>query len=320
MDMVSRCGGIDMSLKRQAAVIISLLSLLMLRCGEDPLEITVTSPVDGAQVSGILRIQTRTSSNAALVAFYVDDVCVDTCRAAPFVCCWNTFRHADSASHYLYAIAQDRDGHEVCSDSVRVFVFNADMIFADDFEPYFPDRYPYAGWFEIWAGAGSNHTYVNDEVAHGGVQSFRLRGLGDWPRTDGVEIDLSGIQQLTYELNVMIPSSDSTGSLFGFFALINPTTGMVCNGVLFERDDGLIYAHGAIEDSTGLVWLRDTWYSVRVSLDYAELSMNVWLNDEQIVTDLPAVPSWWTDTFAIATEHGAAGIVYYDDLKIFRRD
>ena len=312
--------GTDMCVMKQNILAIVLSFLLILNCGEQVLEITVTSPADGSQVNGILRIQTRTSSNTVIVAFYVDDICIDTCRSAPFACCWNTFEHADSAAHCIYAIAQDRDGEELCSDSVRVFVDNGDMIFADDFESYFPSSYPHAGWFEIWAGAGGSHTYVDGEVAQSGAQSFRLRGLGDWPRTDGVEISLPDIQRLTYELNVMITSLDSTGALFGFFSLINPTTGMISNGVLFDRVDGMVYAHGAVEDSTGYRWQRDTWYAVRVSLDFVALEMDVWINDEQIVFDLPAVPSWWTDTFALATEYGAAGIVYYDNVKIFQQE
>ncbi|MDH4209876.1 MAG: Ig-like domain-containing protein [candidate division WOR-3 bacterium] len=309
-----------MILMRNAAITVVFSSLLILQCGEETLDVAITQPVDGAEVSGIVRIEAQTSNNTVSVVFYADDVCIDTCRAAPFVCCWNTFAHADSSSHYLYAIGQDRKGDELCSDSVLVLVYNGNMIFADDFEAYSPNSYPYAGWFEIWAGAGSNHTYVDDQVSYSGVQSFRLRGLGDWVRTDGVELDLSGIQQLTYELNVMVPSQDSAGALFGFFALINPTSGMIYNGVLFEHSDGLIYAHGAIEDSTGHLWLRDTWYSVRVSLDYVGLSMSVWLDDEQIVSDLPAVPREWTDTFAIATEYGAPGIVYYDDVSVFQHE
>jgi hypothetical protein len=310
-----------MTSMRNAVIAVVVSSLLVFQCSEETLNVTITQPADGAEVSGIVRVEAETSNNAIIVVFYVDEASIDTCRAAPFMCCWNTFAHPDSSSHHLYAIARDRKGDELCSDSVLVFVNNGDMIFADDFETYSPNSYPYTGgWFEIWAGAGSNHTYVNDQVSYSGAQSFRLRGLGDWPRTDGVELDLSGIQQLTYEINIMVPSQDSAGAVFGFFALIDPTSGMICNGVLFEHSDGLIYAHGAIEESTGHVWLRDTWYSVRVLLDYVGLSMSVWLGDEQIVFNLPAVPREWADTFAIATEYGAPGIVYYDDVKVFQHE
>jgi len=82
----------------------------------------------------------------------------------------------------------------------------------------------------------------------------------------------------------------------------------------------LVYARGIAQDSTGRMWSYDTWYTIKVTLDYAQLRMNVWLDDEQIVFNLPAVPRDWTDTFALATEYGSAGIVYYDDLKIFESE
>jgi hypothetical protein len=70
---------------------------------------------------------------------------------------------------------------------------------------------------------------------------------------------------------------------------------MIYNGVMFEYADGLIYVHGAVEDSTGQAWLYDTWYSVKVSLDYVGLLMNVWVDGVQVVFDLPAVPCEWAD-------------------------
>jgi hypothetical protein len=45
--------------------------------------------------------------------------------------------------------------------------------------------------------------------------------------------------------------------------------------------------------------------------------MNVWVDNEQIVFGLPAVPRDWADTFALATEYGKAGVVYYDDINIY---
>ncbi len=302
---------------KHSILIASLASFLILQCGEDSLEVRITYPVEGSLTSGIVRVEASTSDNAVRVVFYVDDICIDTCTAAPFFCCWNTFLLADSTEHFLSATACDRKGNELCSDSVLVTVCNGDTLFADDFEPYLPGAYPDAGWFEIWAGAGSNHTYVDADVAHSGTQSFRLRGLGDWVRTDGVGLNLADIQHLTYELSLMIPSSYSAGALVGFFTLLNPTCGMIYNGVMFEYADGLIYVHGAVEDSTGQVWLYDTWYSVKVSLDYVGLLMNVWIDGVQVVFDLPAVPCEWADTFAIATEYGAPGIVHFDDVRIF---
>jgi hypothetical protein len=236
---------------------------------------------------------------------------------APFVYIWNTFGLIEHSSHILYALAEDRKGNQVCSESVSVLVENSNKVFVDDFEAYSPGSYPRAGWFEIWMGAGSNHTYVDDSVGFAGTQGFRLRGLDSWVRTDGVELYLNDVECLTYEVSLMLPSGEPTGALFGFFVLLNPQLGTIYNGIWFSHTDSSVYARGVVEDSTGYIWEYDTWYTVRVILDFNELKMNTWVNDEQVVFDLPAVPLSWTDTFALATEYGKAGIVYYDDVDIF---
>ena len=223
----------------------------------------------------------------------------------------------DGSDQLIYAVAEDRKGNEVISDSVAVIVDNGNVIFSDDFEPYQPGFYPEACWFEIWMGAGSIHTYVEGGGGLSGTQAFRLRGLNDWVRTDGVELVLNNVQALTYETSLMIPSTEPTGALFGFFMLLTPQLGTIYNGIWFSHTDSSLYARGAVEDSTGYTWQYDTWYTVRVTIDYAQLRMNAWLDDEQVVFALPAVPIDWTDTFALATEHGKAGIVYYDNINIF---
>jgi hypothetical protein len=298
-------------------LVLSLLFMLS-RCGEEALEVHVSHPDDGSTVNGILRITVDASDNVVGVSFYVDDSCMYYAQAVPFIYVWNTFLLPDSSQHVIYAIAENRKGDEVCSDSVWVIVANGITVFADDFESYMPRTYPDAGWFEIWPGAGSNQTYVDSGVANCGIQGFRLCGLSVWPRTDGVELELADIQQLTYSASIMIPSVERTGALFGFFLLLNPQLGTIYNGVWFSQEDSLIYARGIAEDSTGCVWKSDTWYSVDVSIDFVSLMMNVWVDSEQIVFDLPACPCNWTDTFALATEYGSAGLVYYDDIKIFK--
>jgi hypothetical protein len=291
--------------------------LVLLKCNDGQIWVSITHPADNSRVSGILRVEVDAGDDVRSVAFYIDDSCRYVSRAAPFHYVWNTFSSADSLLHTIYVLGEDRKGNETYSDTISVMVDNEDTVFADDFEPYFPGHYPEAGWFEIWLGAGSAHTYVAQDNANSGVQSFRLRGTADWVRTDGVELGLGDILQLTYEVTVLIPSENPTGALFGFFVLVNPTLGTIYNGVWFSHEDGLVYARGLFEDSTGIAWAHDTWYRVRVGLDYVELKMNVWLDDEQIVFDLLAAPLDVTDTFALATEYGNAGIVYYDDIKMF---
>ena len=298
-------------------ILVIVFAFALLECGDEALEVSITHPLDGTLVNGILRISADASDNVASIAFYANDSCLGETRTAPFVHVWNTFTLPDSSTQVVYAIAEDRKGNEVVSDSVSVIVHNGNVIFADDFEPYQSGSYPEACWFEIWMGAGSAHTYVEDGSGLDGTRGFRLRGLSDWVRTDGVELAFDNVQELTYETSLMIPSGDPTGALFGFFVLLNPQLGAIYNGIWFSHADSSVYARGIVEDSTGYVWQYDTWYSVRVVLDFAQLRMNAWLDGDQIVFDLPAVPLDWTDTFALATEYGEAGIVYFDNINIF---
>jgi hypothetical protein len=293
------------------------LFFLLLTCGDETLEVSIDNPVDGSIVSGIVRVRADASDNAVHVSFYIDDSCMHVTGKAPFIYIWNTFNYIEHSSHMLYAFAEDRKGNQVCSESISVIIENGNKVFADDFELYSPGSYPDAVWFEIWMGAGSSQTFVDASTGTGGTQGFRLRGLDVWVRTDGVELALSGVEHLTYEISLMIPSGEPTGALFGFFMLLNPQLGTIYNGIWFSHLDSSVYARGVMEDSTGYIWQHDTWYSVKVTLDFTQLKMNTWLNGEQIVFDLPAVPLDWTDTFALATEHGKAGMVYYDDVNIY---
>lgn len=298
-------------------IFISIVLLFTLvTCGEDEYsEVHITVPQDGAIVGGMVRVETNVSA-ALEVQFYVDDTLVYTCDSAPFVFTWNTFRLPNGSSHIIFAKVECMNYDEVYSDTVLVTADNGTMIFADDFESYLPGDYPYAGWFEIWAGAGSSYTFVEWGIAGPAERSFRLEGTDDWVRTDGVELVLDDIDQLTYETSLMIPSADTTGALFGFFVMLSPSLGTIYNGVRFSSGDRLVYARGALVTNTGHMWEHDTWYSVRVTLDYSQTIMDVWLDEEQIVSGLAAMPRDLTDTFALATEYGARGVVYYDDVKL----
>ena len=296
-------------------VVISML--LLLTCSDQPLQVNIEHPVDGTTVSGILRVTAGVSNNVVEVIFFVDDSCLHVAEDEPFTCLWNTYKSIEGSSHIICAIAEDRKGNQVYSDSIVVIVENGNTLFLDEFEAYLPLSYPEAAWFVIWQGAGNSHTFVDHGIGYGGSQGFRLRGLDSWVRTDAVELVMNDVHGLTYEVSLMIPSNEPTGALFGFFVLLNPQLGTIYNGIWFCHTDSSVYARGVLEDSTGYVWQHDTWYAARVTIDYDELTMNAWLNDEQIVFDLPAVPSVWTDTFALATEHGKAGLVYYDNIKIY---
>ena len=305
---------------KKKLTLLTVCILLWIACGGDNQQqvVEIISPDDESIVNGIVDIIVETTGDVDSVKFYIDDSFKLTSISEPYVYSWNTYPLADSSTHEIYAGAYFIDGTEEISDTIFVTVYNGPTIFSDGFEYYFEGQYPLSGgWFEIWPGTGSGDTYVEGGISHGGNKSFRLSGSSSWVRTDGVELYLTDVNQLTYEVAVMIPASSEAGAVFGFFVLFNPNLGAIYNGVLFNFEDSLIYVRGITEENTGYSWNRDIWYSVKVVLDYDNLTMNVWLGNEQIASDLEAAPREISNVFALSTEYGAGGIVYYDDIEIY---
>ncbi len=302
----------------KVVVIVFVCLFWILGCGKEEPNIEITNPADGALVNGLVEITVEASNNTEIVEFYIDDSLAFTSTSYPNIYLWNTFPLAESSWHDIYAQAYNEEGIGGNVDTISVIVFNDSTIFADDFETYSAGEYPSAsGWFEIWAGTDSGSTYIASDIAYSGNKSFKLNGSAPWVRTDGVDLQLTEVHRLTYEFAVMIPASSGTGAILGFFVLLNPSTGTVYNGVLFDFEDGLVYVRGIAEASTGYAWSPDIWYSVRVMLNYDSLSMNVWLNNDQIASNVAAASIGTSNTFAIATEYGGGGVVYYDDILIY---
>jgi hypothetical protein len=157
-------------------------------------------------------------------------------------------------------------------------------------------------------------------IAHSGDQSFRICGDSLLVRTDGVELDLADIVQLVYECAVMIPQSNSAGALFGFFVQVNPNMGEIYNGILFDSGDNMIYVRGVLPESTGFSWTRDTWFQLKVVLNYDIRSMDVWLDNQQIANDIYAADRELSNIFAVSTVYGDSGAVFYDDVTIYREE
>lgn len=95
-------------------------------CGGSPPSATITSPQDGATVSGTMTIQASASDNVAVdrVEFYVDDFLLSTDATAPYSASWNTEDETDGF-HTLLARAFDNEGAMGDSPVVSVAVDNA---------------------------------------------------------------------------------------------------------------------------------------------------------------------------------------------------
>jgi peptidoglycan/xylan/chitin deacetylase (PgdA/CDA1 family) len=90
-------------------------------------QVTLTSPVNGATVGGVVRLEasaTDVGSGVGRVDFYVDGKIVATATSVPYRVNWNTNnnKQVPRGSHTIYAIAVDRAGNSRVSTSVTVTV------------------------------------------------------------------------------------------------------------------------------------------------------------------------------------------------------
>lgn len=87
---------------------------------------SITSPVNGATVSGTVTISANASDNVGVtrVDFYVDGSLVGTDTTSPYSYAWNTTTYANGA-HTLFTRAFDAAGNSGTSATVNVTVSNA---------------------------------------------------------------------------------------------------------------------------------------------------------------------------------------------------
>jgi hypothetical protein len=86
--------------------------------------VAITSPANGATVTGNIKIVASASdsqSGVASVAFYVDGSLIGTATNSPWQVQWNT-RRVPTGQHVLTAIATDRVGNSQASAAITVTV------------------------------------------------------------------------------------------------------------------------------------------------------------------------------------------------------
>jgi hypothetical protein len=305
-------------MSRSLLLIITIT--ILLDCKKESPLIEITNPPDGVIVEGIVEITARVIDGNDIwsVGFFIDDSLVKFFENEPYSYRWNTIPLPDSSIHTIYAKASLKNGEYITSETISVMVYNI-MLFYDDFEYYYAGNYPSQYWFQIWPGIVES-TYVDTLFSYEGNKSFRIFGSSQWVRTDGIELDLTKLNKLTYEYALTIPEQCSTGALAGFFVKISPTLGTIYNGVLFDYSDSLVYVRGTDPQATEYRWYHNTWYDIWVSLDYNSLLMDVWINGQKIADDISAASKTISDTFALSTEYGAGGAVYFDEIRIFKQN
>ena len=198
-------------------------------------------------------------------------------------------------------------------------------VFEDDFEYYTAGEYPDSSpWFNVMPGSDS--TRIVSGIAYSGNKSFRLNGWPNWERVEKVnQFDPQNylkIRELTYQFAVMIPDSSTVGAAAGPAVDIEyeekETDGFNC--IIFASEDSFIYVKGISRVRTNCSWTRNSWYHVKVRLDYDNLLMYVWVNGQEIASGIESADERSSITFSIATEWRpipGISIAYFDDIDMF---
>lgn len=303
--------------------------------GDDTLApvVSIVNPNDGDSVGGDVLITAEAIDNTEIinsVKIYIDDSLRTILTREPYTYEWETFCLPNDSSHTVYAKAYDLAQNEGVSDTISVITNNSMTsitIFSDGFEDYADQEYPSSGgWYVLWNGGyfGITGTYVTDFYSYSGNKSFKLMCFPiDDPRKDGVNLDLTDVITLTYEFAVMVPTSSNTGAVIGFYKNTAPNEQKIYNGIILHYfSPRYIYVIGTSITNTGYIWELGSWYLVKVEIDFCNLTMDVWVNNEMVASEIEAMPRETSNIFSVGTENyteqqiNANGHNYYDDIEI----
>jgi hypothetical protein len=214
-----------------------------------------------------------------------------------------------------------RDDYEGRFDNVVVegLPYDCPPPFADGFENISVGNYPAGnGWQMMFSGVSA---YVSDDVAYSGAHSFRLQSQTGWARHDYIQL-CEVPDCLVYEGALNIPPVGQQEAAIGFLTA-HGNQGPAWNYIRIDGALGIVRFIGT--DVTVVSdYVPGTWCKVRVALDYAALTADVWVDDVKVADDLGILPKefdWGSyghivlDKFGVVAG-GTATVAYFDDVGI----
>ena len=189
------------------------------------------------------------------------------------------------------------------------------MIIGDLFEAYEDGTYPNAnGWYNLFNGASAK---VVTEKSFWGQKFFKLEGNSNWSRIDVIDVNYGS--QIFYKVDIYIPNS-SRGATIGFFQK-QGSSGPSYNSIMF-RNDGTIYTRGTNESDKFLQnYSANTWYRVRVAIDFSQNKMDVYINDQLKAQGIIPKAKSYCYSFGIGTNNfsgSGTGIAYFDNVSVLK--
>ena len=120
-----------------------------------------------------------------------------------------------------------------------------------------------------------------------------------------------------------VPSDGSVGAKVGFFKYTSSNTSIDFNSVWISPEFGNLTVTGSAGlpwYDTGVKFQPDTWYDIKVHIDYTTGTMSAWINGALAVSGVPCEPKSSSSTFFVGTSWWSSGptsTAYFDNVLIY---
>jgi hypothetical protein len=176
-----------------------------------------------------------------------------------------------------------------------------------------------------WASdnTGTNLAVVQNSVANEGTQAGYTPRGEDVNNTLTAWRDVSNPDEYNYvtiETALRVDDMAASSSYFDAFYIYQNNYQNSRAAILYFRGDGnILIPEAGVGDVDVGDWAADTWYDIRFLLNYNAQTLDLWIDDMQVLSAFPFLESSSTDIGGIAyQEYGGTtgGGFYYDGLDI----
>lgn len=254
--------------------------------------------------------------NLKEVRFYVDGIAIGSAASFPYSYEWET-GNVSEGSHTIKAVAID-DEQAQAEDDVEVSITNestgGNYLINEDFENYSVNEFPSSSdWSILYAGTGEQDQYITNEYSNSGSKSIRLSGTSSWRSEIIQSISVDHDDKISFEVSFYAVPGDPGGRC----SLNNPeegSWGTMIRGIRFY--DNTVSIAG--EDIYSFE--ENEWVTVIVEYNQVDDYINVWVNNEQFLTEHQVEDNSVEIThFSISTRYSdGACINYWDDVRVIK--
>lgn len=207
------------------------------------------------------------------------------------------------------------------SNILKIFL-PYDSYYFEDFEAYVLDTYP-RNFAIRYNGRGDAYQKVTTALDKSGQngQVFHLNGAGSWSSDQRVSLTGTTIGNYAfYEADLYI-ANPASNQVHGITLGQNDVlwTGSILRFAIGKNQLGYGVGDGLNNIGTNPTYTTETWYTLKIFLDYSNRKADIYINDVKINTEqLSAQASYTLNYFGIWTGNtNTDDQVYYDNVKFY---